>query len=62
MTTRSLERPERRWEGNAKINLKEMRYSRIVWIRLVYERDKLAGFCEYGNGTSGSTKREKSGQ
>jgi hypothetical protein len=37
---RLFERPGRRWEGNIKIDFKEMEWKGLEWIRVVHNRDK----------------------
>ena len=36
----SLERGWRRWKGNVEMNLREMRWECVDWVRLAQERDK----------------------
>jgi hypothetical protein len=38
---RPLERPRRRWVGNIKIDLREIRGNGIYWIDLAQDRDQL---------------------
>jgi hypothetical protein len=45
---RILGRPRRRWKGNIKTDLREMRWGGMDWID--------QGSCEYGNETSGFIK------
>jgi hypothetical protein len=37
---RPLERPRRRWEGNIKIDFREIRFGDVDWIHLAEDRDR----------------------
>jgi len=47
-------RPRRRWEDNIKMDLQEVGYGGVDWIKLA--QDKKSGTCECGNEPSGSMK------
>jgi hypothetical protein len=51
---RPLGRRRRKWEGNIRMDLREIGWERVDWIYLA--QDPLAGSCEYGNETLGSIK------
>jgi hypothetical protein len=38
--TRLLRRPKRRWDDNIKMDLREIGWSDMAWIRVVQDRDK----------------------
>ncbi|KAJ4445887.1 hypothetical protein ANN_12573 [Periplaneta americana] len=52
---RPLGRPRRRWEGNIKMDLREVRYDDREWINLAQDRDQ----CEGGNEPPVSFKASK---
>jgi len=45
----------RGWEDNIKMNLKELGWG-MDWIDQARNGDRKGGFCECGNGSSGSIK------
>jgi hypothetical protein len=51
---RPLGRPNRRWEDNIEVNVREMGLEN--WIHLAQDRDRWRGSCEHGNEPSGSIK------
>jgi hypothetical protein len=54
---RPLGRPRHRWEGNIKLDLKELGINGANWIQLAQDRGPVAGFCEHGNEPSASIKK-----
>jgi hypothetical protein len=53
---RPLGRPERRWEDNIKMDLREMRIDEANWIQLAQNRVHWR-FCEHGGEPSGWIKK-----
>jgi hypothetical protein len=51
-----LGRPRHRWEGNIKLNLREIGINGLNWILLAQD-GPVAGFCEHGDEPSGSIKK-----
>jgi hypothetical protein len=52
---RPLGRPRRRWKDNIKVDLREIGFGDVDWIRLALE-GQVASSCEHGNEPSGSIK------
>jgi hypothetical protein len=55
---RPLERPRRRWEGNIKMDLREIGIDGANWIQLAQDRGQWRFFCEHGNKSSGSIRKQ----
>jgi len=53
---RPLGRPRRRWVDNIRMDLQEVGYGYMDWIRLAQDRGHVADVCECGNEPSGSVK------
>jgi hypothetical protein len=53
---RSLVRPRHRWNENIKIDLKEIGFKGVRWIRLLQDRRQLRFFCEHDSEPWGSTR------
>jgi hypothetical protein len=51
---RQLGRPRRRWEDNIRMDLAEIGWEGVDWMRLAQE--PVAGCCEHGNEPSGPIK------
>jgi hypothetical protein len=52
-----LGRPRHRWEGNIKMDLREIGIDGANWIRLAQDRVRWVGFCGHGNKPSVSIKK-----
>ena len=53
---RPLGRPRRTWEDNIKMDLQEVGRGYGNWMKLVQDREHVAGACEDGNELPGSIK------
>jgi hypothetical protein len=51
---KTLGRPKHRWEGNIKMDMKEIGWVSMDWIYLVQDRGQMVDCCEYGNECTGS--------
>jgi hypothetical protein len=49
-----LGRPRCRWKDNIRMDLQEVGFGGINWIKLAQVRGKVASTCEFGNEPSGS--------
>jgi hypothetical protein len=50
---RPFGRPRSRWEDNIRVDIREIVWEGVDWIRLAKDRDQ-CGPCEHSNETSGS--------
>jgi hypothetical protein len=51
-----LERPRRRWQDNAKMDLQDVGWGGMGWIELAQDRDRWRGSCKCSNEAPGSIK------
>jgi hypothetical protein len=54
---RPLRRSRRRWEDGIRMDVREMGWESVEWIRLAQNSNRW-GFCEYADETSGSDATE----